>query len=129
MTPPYNSGMKLLLALALCSGFVVAQEQPAPPAAAPQQQTSDQQEQQEQKEAKPKPGFKDLKRHFSSWCVGAPVNRCYEKKEDADAAQKQTGAAKSQVPASEAPPRSDQQDVPASESSSKSSQIDLSPPP
>ncbi len=121
--------LRAFLVVMLLASFAIAQEQPAPakPAAPDQQQqTADDQD---EKPTKPKPGFKDLKRHFSSWCVGSPVSRCFEKKEDADEAQKQASKPKSKVPESQAPPRSDQPDTPAGESSSRQSQIDLSPPP
>lgn len=113
-----------------------ASQQPAPPdapdAAKTQQQTDDP-DQQPEKPAKPKPGFKDLKHHFSSWCVGAPVNRCFEKQEDADAAEASAKKQKSQK--SEQPPVPENQPLPrsggepaADESSSRSTQIDLAPP-
>src|SRR5216684_982968 len=105
-----------------------ASQQPAPdaPDATKTQQQTDPTDQTDQPEkpTKPKPGFKDLKHHFSSWCVGAPVNRCYEKQEDADAAE---ASAKKQKSEQKQPPVPENQPLPrsggepaADESSSRS---------
>jgi tetratricopeptide (TPR) repeat protein len=113
----------------------------APDATKTQQQTDQtdqtgQADQQPEKPVKPKPGFKDLKHHFGSWCVGAPVNRCFDKQEDADAAE---SSAKKQKSGQTQPPVPENQPLPhstqgnpsepaADESSSRSTLVDLAPP-
>ena len=134
-----------LIGLLLIASLAMAQQPPAsqqpapdaPDATKTQQQTDQtgQADQQPEKPVKPKPGFKDLKHHFGSWCVGAPVNRCFEKQEDADAAESSAKKEKSQKSEQKQPPVPENQPLPHSggepaegESSSRSTLIDLAPP-
>lgn len=114
---------RLILALLGLTLPLYAQSAPAKP-------TDPQQQQDPDEATKPKRSLKKhLKEHFSSWCVGVPVSRCFGSKEEADAAQQQAEEQKKPADAKDTPtPPAAQAPVPEGESSSRTQIIDLSPP-
>src|SRR5205085_9658015 len=110
----------------------LGQQQPAPAKPAePQQQTDDTTEQ------KPKRSLKrHLKEHFSSWCIGAPVSRCFDHQptdEEQQQVERENGQAKKPQQQDAGPAKPAQKPDPSvtedGESSSRSNIGDLTPPP
>jgi len=125
-----------ICACALLSGLALSAQEAAPQPSSPQQQ---QQSSDDQAQQKPKRSLKKhLKDHFSSWCIGSPVSRCFDH-QPTDAEQQQVDKENAQ---GSTQPKDDAQKQPAKpatkpdpslerdgESSSRSSIIDLTPPP
>jgi tetratricopeptide (TPR) repeat protein len=130
------------LRTAICSCALLAglalwgQSATTDPSAAQEQQQ--QQSGDDQTQQKPKRSLKrHLKKHFSSWCIGSPVSRCFdhapteEEKQQVEQenAQKNRPQGEAQKQPAKPATKPDPSLTDDGESSSRSSIIDLSPPP